>query len=195
MSNDNSSMVIVMSMMMGLSGFMISSSIALAVGVFVYREYFKDGGSSASGILTAGWTDVEMKLPEKAKNHTDDNCVYFYDHGKKWTDGNGKDGTINNSGQWCLDDGVDKHVPIWYAKGQQGSLSHNSVDYIRLGKNLDLTLWNDHNRVSGDNFRGAGGTYSIRGKDYGLSKLIHVGKDTTLKQNDIDAFMISKAVK
>lgn len=195
MTKNDSSMILVVSMMMGLSGFMASSSIALLVGVYLYRHYFKDGGI-VGDTMTAAWTDTEIKLPEKAKDDKDHNCVYFYDHGKKWTDGGGKDGTIKASGRWCISDGVDKHIPIGYAKNQQGILRMNTVDYIRLGKNLNVTVWDnaDNNRIGEDNFKGKGNQYTFRGENYGLSKLIRVDKDSdgAIKRDDIDAFSISK---
>lgn len=188
MGESNNGMVIVMSMMMSMSGCMLFFVAALIAGVLIYRQY----NDETVKTMNASWVDHAISLPEEAHGDTDENCVYFYDHGKKWTDGDGKDGTIKSSGQWCISDGVDKHIPIWETKKQRGNLGHNKVDYIRLGKNLNVSIWNNHNKLKGDDFKGKGSTDTLRGGSYGLSKLISVEYDTDIKGNDIDAFMITK---
>jgi hypothetical protein len=187
MSNGNDEgMVMAMSMMMAISMSGVMSSIALAIGVFMYREH----SVVDKTVKGSDWTDVTMDVPDEVRSDTDDNCVYFYNHGKKWTDGDGKDGTVTSSGQWCIADGVDTDVPIWETKNQRGSLSHDSVDYIRLGKNLNVQVFNNHTK-SNDSFSATGDRKMYYGKDWGHDKLIHT-KDG-VGQDDIDAFRISKA--
>ena len=137
--------------------------------------------------IKADWLDSDILVPAEARKHTDENCVYFYDYHPPWTDSNGG---IRKWGQWCIHDGVDRDVPIWDVKNNTGGLGHKDVDYIRVGKNIDLTVWDNH--IKTPDFKGSGESKMYLGSDFGNKRLIDSGHNG-VGSNDIDAFRIAKA--
>lgn len=177
----------VMSMMMGMILSFFILSVAGGIGIYLYQN-----NDTSDEYVKASWEDNKLvRVPDVARSDTNEDCVYFYSHDKAWTDGDGQNGSVAASGQWCVGDGLDKHVPIWETKSQRGELKHDMVDYIRLGKNLNMTVWDNHNGASSDYFRGEGKEKLYSGSLTGNGVLIHA-KDGVGSDN-IDAFKITKA--
>lgn len=176
-----------MSMMMGMVMSFSMLSIAGAIGIYLYQN----NGISSDYVKAAWEGNKQVRVPDVAQSDTSEDCVYFYNHDTKWTDGDGQNGSISASGQWCIGDGIDRHVPIWETKSQRGEMKHDSVDYVRLGKNLNMTVWDNHNGKSGDEFRGEGKEKLYSGSLSGNGVLLHA-KDGVGGDN-IDAFKITKA--
>lgn len=184
MSDNNGSMMLVVG---GIS--LMSSSlfipILFALAFYVYKVYIKN-----DAFVTADWTDERMLVPPEAREDRDDDCVYFYDYSKEWTSGGGRDGAIKASSKWCIPDGLNVPTPIWEANKIHGDgIGHNQVNYIRLGKNVNLNVWDNY--TTEDGFKGSGNESRYLGRNYGLGKLIRLNKD--VKEDDLDVFQIDKA--
>jgi len=183
--SDDGSMV----MVMGALSLMSSSlmiPIMMGIALYVYKTYYQN-----DAYVTADWTDERIKLPPEAREDQDDDCVYFYDYSNEWTSGGGTDGSIRSSSKWCLSDGQNIPTPIWEATKIHGDgLGHDTVNYLRLGKNVNVSLWNNWSNNNG--FKGTGNESRYLGRDYGLHKLIRLNKE--VKEDDLDAFQIDKAI-
>jgi hypothetical protein len=131
----------------------------------------------------------DVLVPAEVRGHTSEDCVYFYDYHPPWTS---SAGGVRAHGRWCLSDGKQgEDIPIWETKNKSGDLGHKSVDYIRLGKNIKLTVYGDHHKPDGV-FVGKGTNDVFLGSDWGNNKLLHMRDHGAVKADDIDGFKIEK---
>ena len=151
------------------------------------------GSSTSSGgtTVTDSKTGDSVGVPEVAKYHTSEDCVYFYDtDGKQFS----SDVNVKGWGYHCLGDTVgDEYsdaIGPW-AMSKQSNMDKNKTDFIKVGKNVNVNLWTDI-QMKGKKFEGKGSSLVLKGSDYGVNKIIDLD-NTSVKRNNIDLFRIDRA--
>jgi hypothetical protein len=120
----------------------------------------KDEVKAKRYTIVQDWDGKEVDVPGSAVNDTNQNCVYFYDSGDWELSG----AVPTNRGEWCIDrDGsMTKPLAIWHLKNKEGDRADESVhkygfgdkmDYMRIGRNVKVTVYNDFNNGVGTQAR------------------------------------------
>jgi len=185
MENTNGSMMMMVMSSMSMFGCLSFLAIAIVVGILMYQKYWKDDAdgdddSGPSPTTGTGETHLfsddnpgqEYTLPHGALDDTSEDCVYMYESGAQpgWKH---EGSVIVNSGQWCLKDGrINQRINVDDLKNKRHSDEKNKsmlnkLDYIRLGKNINMTVFKDVNDTEGKKFFGGEyGNKSIIDLDY-----------------------------
>jgi hypothetical protein len=202
MGESNNSVMMMMSSMMSMFGCLSFTAIAIGVLIWMYNKYWKDDDgddgdeSDLSPTTGTGETHLfsddnpgqEYTLPTGALEDTSEDCVYMYESGAQpgWRH---EGSVLVNSGQWCLSDKrINERINVDDLKKKRHSDDTNKsminkLDYIRLGKNLNMTVYKDVNDTEGKKFFGGKyGNKNILDLDY------HDGW-----VNDIEYFKIEPA--
>ena len=176
----------------------------------------KDDLSAKKNTIIQAWNDQEVDVLPQAYNDINENCVYFYDS-DPWNQSAPK---YRGHGWACLGDGQKKLPAVegqqFYhvgdIKNKKGSFteSHekygedrgagpisNHVDYMRVGKNIDVTVYDGwrFDKQDDGTYKGTWNNsqeYKFLGSNYGTGKLISLG-DQAWGFNKLSGFNIEKA--
>lgn len=169
----------------------------MAIGGKKWDPEGADADARNEGLDEHKYADLngtQIVLPESARDDTDENCAYFYDaHPYPWSK---TEGGTRSSRKWCISDGVGEDKQISQAHGLVNSLQKDQTDYVRVGKNVAVTLYKDQGKRGweGDKWFGAEGAASkkLYGSDGGNKKVYDMRDATQVGNNKLDGFRLDK---
>ena len=169
----------------------------MAIGGKKWDPEGADADARNEGLEEHKYADLngtQIVLPESVRDDTDENCAYFYDaHPYPWSK---TEGGTRSSRKWCVLDGVGEDTHITQARGLVNSLQTDQTDYVRVGKNVKVTLYKDQGKRGweGDKWFGSEGAASRKlfGSDGGNKKVYDMRDVTQVGTNKLDGFRLER---
>lgn len=212
-NNNGGTIMVMMMAMMVFSGMFFSLVSAIGGFLWYKNVYKKDDDTDTSGdntsgivgtggsespetnsageyILVSGDTGKTYKLPTGVINDRSEDCAYLYESGRGgWKEGS-EENSLVNGGSWCLADGTGSRMEINSLKRKRHAHESEAdrnmkdkLDYIRLGKNVNVTIYKNEGDTTGKTFSGS---------SYGADKIIDL-EDHSGWVNKVQYFKVDKA--